>query len=305
MTRHVLGAVVLSGGSARRMGGVRKTALEVGGQMLLTRTAEAALAACDGAVVVVGDATGAPGGVIHVVEESPGGGPVAGLAAGMSHLDAEWTLLLAGDLVDGAAAVSALVGAQRGTDGAGLVDAAGKKQWLCALVRTEALRATLSTAGTAFGARLSEIVGKLEVLWAPDRGEVTADIDTWDDLTQAHARFVRVIRSSPRIDTRTDGGSAVTVPATERTLPPEALDGWAQVLRERFGLTEDEVPIALILDLARDVAHDVARPAAPLSAFIAGLIAGRQGGGPAQTSVILDEVTALARAWATATATME
>ena len=52
-----------------------------------------------------------------------------------------------------------------------------------------------------------------------------------------------------------------------RTLPPEALDEWALALRERFGLAADDVPVALILDLARDVANGVARPAAPFSAF--------------------------------------
>ncbi|MGQ3201232.1 DUF6457 domain-containing protein, partial [Microbacterium aurantiacum] len=51
---------------------------------------------------------------------------------------------------------------------------------------------------------------------------------------------------------------------TERTLPPEALDAWATILRDHFGLVPDDIPIALVLDLARDVAHDVARPAAPL-----------------------------------------
>ena len=61
----------------------------------------------------------------------------------------------------------------------------------------------------------------------------------------------------------------------DRTLPPEALDEWSSVLRDRFGLDAEQVPIALVLDLARDVAHDVARPAAPLSAFVAGLVAGR------------------------------
>lgn len=82
---------------------------------------------------------------------------------------------------------------------------------------------------------------------------------------------------------------------TERTLPPEALDAWATVLREHFGLADGDVPIALVLDLARDVAHDVARPAAPLSAFVAGLVAGRAGGSAEDIAVAVAEITALAR----------
>lgn len=85
---------------------------------------------------------------------------------------------------------------------------------------------------------------------------------------------------------------------SDRTLPPEALDEWSSVLRDRFGLDADQVPIGLVLDLARDVAHDVARPAAPLSAFIAGLVAGRAGGSRDDTAAAIAEIVSLAAAWA-------
>ncbi|MEJ1088705.1 DUF6457 domain-containing protein [Microbacterium sp. Mu-80] len=84
---------------------------------------------------------------------------------------------------------------------------------------------------------------------------------------------------------------------SSRTLPPEALDEWAAALRERFGLAADDVPISLILDLARDVANDVARPAAPFSAFVAGLVAGRAGGTPEQVRETVDAVVELAGTW--------
>ena len=80
-------------------------------------------------------------------------------------------------------------------------------------------------------------------------------------------------------------------------LPPEALDAWAEALRELFGLEPDDVPIPLILDLARDVAVGVARPAAPLSAFVAGLAAGRSGGSPEQVQRAVAEITSLANGW--------
>lgn len=83
---------------------------------------------------------------------------------------------------------------------------------------------------------------------------------------------------------------------TER-LPPEALDAWAEALRELFGLDADDIPIPLILDLARDVAVGVARPAAPLSAFVAGLAAGRAGGSPEQVRRAVSEITSLAGGW--------
>jgi hypothetical protein len=81
-----------------------------------------------------------------------------------------------------------------------------------------------------------------------------------------------------------------------RTLPPEALDDWAAELRERFNLSADDVPVALILDLARDVANGVARPAAPFSAFVAGLVAGRAGGAPGDITAAVAAITELAKA---------
>lgn len=80
-------------------------------------------------------------------------------------------------------------------------------------------------------------------------------------------------------------------------LPPEALDRWAEALRERFGLAAQDVPIPLVLDLARDVANGVARPAAPFSAFVAGLVAGRAGGSPDDVREAAEAITALARDW--------
>jgi hypothetical protein len=82
-----------------------------------------------------------------------------------------------------------------------------------------------------------------------------------------------------------------------RTLPPEALDAWADALRDRFGLAPDDVPVAAVLDLTRDVANGVARPAAPLGAFVAGLVAGRAGTDPAQVREALAAVAALAQQW--------
>ena len=83
--------------------------------------------------------------------------------------------------------------------------------------------------------------------------------------------------------------------ANGRTLPPEALDEWSQALREQFGLATEDIPVTLILDLARDVANGVARPAAPVSAFVAGLVAGRAGGSPEQVRDAVAAIMKLAR----------
>ncbi|MDL9981366.1 DUF6457 domain-containing protein [Microbacterium sp. ASV49] len=84
---------------------------------------------------------------------------------------------------------------------------------------------------------------------------------------------------------------------SDNHLPPEALDAWADALRERFGLAPDDVPIALILDLAGDVSRGVARPAAPFSAYVAGLVAGRRGGSPEDVRATVAEISQMAAGW--------
>ncbi|WP_375385673.1 DUF6457 domain-containing protein [uncultured Microbacterium sp.] len=80
-------------------------------------------------------------------------------------------------------------------------------------------------------------------------------------------------------------------------LPPAALDEWSAALQTLLGLEEGDIPISLILDLARDVANGVARPAAPLSAFVAGLAAGRAGGTREDVRRAVTQITALAAEW--------
>ena len=300
------------------MGGVDKTALTVAGRSLLSRTVRAAGAVCDGTVVVVGappvdpaaghelvdsepnagsiplEAASAdadtslilrsgPSHLVVMREEPAGGGPVAAIAAAIGRVYADEVLLLAGDLAAGDRAVAALLAAglddAAGADGVVLVDRAGRRQWLCARIRTQALVDAAARQTEPVGARMSDLFADLRCRYLPDTTGVTTDVDTWQDLSRARSR---------------ESGASMN----DRTRPPEALDEWSSVLRDRFGLDAEQVPIALVLDLARDVAHDVARPAAPLSAFVAGLVAGRAGGSPEDTAAALAEVVALAGAWA-------
>lgn len=320
-SRARIGAIILSGGRASRMGGIDKTGLDVAGRSMLQRTTDAALDACDGTVIVVGASptdpatgrypaeagpnagsmpygaaptgTGAPfilrsgqsaaSRVVVMREEPAGGGPVAAITAALGRVDADEVLLLAGDLAAGDRAVAALVAAgpddSAGVDGVVLVDRAGRRQWLCARIRTQALVEAAARLTDPVGARMSDLLAGLHYRDLPDATGVTTDVDTWQDLSRARSQ-----ESGARMN--------------DRTLPPEALDEWSSILRDRFGLDAEQVPIALVLDLARDVAHDVARPAAPLSAFVAGLVAGRAGGSPDDTAAALAEVVALAGAWA-------
>lgn len=172
--------IVVAGGSARRLSGVDKPALSVGGKPLLAR----AIHALDGAerVVVVGPRR--PGfDVVWTREPVPGTGPVAALAAGLVFVpgDVEAVVLLAADLPGvRRSTVDRLLAALGDGDGAVLVDAAGIRQWLLGAWRLTALKAALPK--QVENASLRRVLGGLAVTEVPaERGEAD-DIDTPEDL---------------------------------------------------------------------------------------------------------------------------
>ncbi|MDQ1726050.1 MAG: hypothetical protein QOK14_95, partial [Frankiaceae bacterium] len=126
-------AIVLAGGSSRRMGGGDKTALAVGGTPLLERVLAAVAGA--GLRIVVGEARPTTVPVTWAREEPPGGGPVAALAAGLPLVRNDTVVLLAGDLpfldLRSVEALVAGVRADVGADGVVAVDDGGAPQWLC------------------------------------------------------------------------------------------------------------------------------------------------------------------------------
>ncbi|MGX1792672.1 NTP transferase domain-containing protein [Microbacterium sp. NPDC055312] len=290
MTGVRLGAILLVGGRATRLGGGVKPLLEVGGETLLSRTVRAVADAGCAPIIAVGPELDRDVQVRWVREHPPFSGPAAGIAAGVSALGhdgadgrevPEWTLVLAGDLphvTRVAARLTAAVSSAPPSAEAVVFTADGHPQWLAGVYRTAALRAAVRAAGDDLaGASCRALLGGLEITWLADEDGITADIDTPADLTRTRAAF-----------------EEESVSESPRTLPPEALDDWARVLRERFDLDAADVPVSLILDLARDVANGVARPAAPVSAFVAGLVAGRAGGTPEQVRETVAAVVELA-----------
>ncbi|MGC4806513.1 DUF6457 domain-containing protein [Micromonospora sp. DT233] len=71
------------------------------------------------------------------------------------------------------------------------------------------------------------------------------------------------------------------------------LDDWLTAACAELGLDPEQVPVPVVLDLARDVAHQVVRPGAPLTAYLLGLAVGR-GADPA---VAAGRLGALAGTW--------
>ncbi|GAB7049232.1 DUF6457 domain-containing protein [Catenuloplanes indicus] len=75
----------------------------------------------------------------------------------------------------------------------------------------------------------------------------------------------------------------------------DGLDEWVVTAAVELGLEPADVPVGLVLDLAKDVAHNVVRPGAPVTAFLLGLAVGR-GADPTDAAARLAE---LARQWPT------
>jgi molybdopterin-guanine dinucleotide biosynthesis protein A len=174
-------AIVLAGGTARRLGGTPKHTLVVDGQTLLART----LAAVAGAssIVVVGDAELRPfvGDAALVREDPPLAGPAAGIGAALPHVTAERVIVLACDHPDVADAVEPLLAA-RGTDGAIAVDADGRRQNLTFVARTDALRHAVARQSTLVDLAVHRLLEPLELAEISVPAGALRDVDTWEDL---------------------------------------------------------------------------------------------------------------------------
>jgi molybdopterin-guanine dinucleotide biosynthesis protein A len=177
-------AIVLAGGSGRRLGGVDKAGVVVGGRTLLDHV----LAAVDGAapVVVVGP-RGAADHVVWTREEPPGGGPVAGLAAGLAVVPdgVEFVAVLAVDQPGVTKSTVDRLSAAVGETGAVLVDD-GHLQWLAGVWRVDVLRRALPLEPA--GVSLRSVLRPLAPVEVPALPGEAQDVDTPEDLSTLHKR---------------------------------------------------------------------------------------------------------------------
>jgi molybdopterin-guanine dinucleotide biosynthesis protein A len=193
------GVVVLAGGAGKRLGGSAKPTLPVAGKPMLVRVLEA-VSGADECVVVGPPALGSlvAGGVRVVQEEPAGGGPVAGLAAGVAAVVGGGTVVvLAADLpLLTAEAVGQLVGALGQHDGAVFVDRDGRRQWLCGAWSVGALRrriGEMAGEGPLGGRSMREFVASLDVVGVPVGGDGGSqpwyDCDTPAELAGAESEL--------------------------------------------------------------------------------------------------------------------
>lgn len=302
MTAYWYDALVLAGGSATRLGGTDKPAVQVGARPLLDRV----LNACADAsrTVVVGPRRQTVRPVRWASEQPPGGGPLAALDAGLREVTAPAVLVLSADLpflssgtvramtgaLDGRTPGNGATGGSRmpgtGSTGVGrtpdggaapdgilLTDADGRDQPLAAVYRTESLRRELALLATEHGSvrnlPVRALTHELDLLRHRDP-VASFDCDTWEDMAAARSR----IREHGNV-----------------------LDEWIAAVKDELGI-ELDVATGALLDLARDAAHGVTRPAAPLTTFLVGYAAAQAGGGPEAVAEATRKAAALASRWA-------
>ena len=184
-----LGAVVLAGGTAARMDGADKAAIELRGVTLLERALAATLGAVE--VVVVGDPVPTTRPVTFTVEDPRRGGPAAGLLAGLGRFyrPPDLVMVLAVDMPrvgpgTFARLTEALL-ADPASTAALLVGAGGRRQPLCAVYRHAALQRRPPGAARgrarAAGPPPRRRAATVEV---PEVAAEARDVDTWADLRE-------------------------------------------------------------------------------------------------------------------------
>lgn len=172
-------AVVLAGGRGSRLGGVDKASIVVDGRTLLDHVLDAVAPARE--TVVVGPRKDDVPGVTWAREDPPGGGPVAGLAAGLSHVTADLVVVLAVDQPGLSRSTVDRLLAAVGDHGAVLVDDEGRSQWLIGAWRTDALRRALPADPRDVSMR--SVLGPLDPVAVTARPGEARDVDTPRDLT--------------------------------------------------------------------------------------------------------------------------
>ena len=182
--------IVLCGGTSRRLGGGDKTRESLSGKTVLDHLLDDLPSGWP--VVCVGEMRATTRSVQWCRESPAGGGPVAGIAAGLEltrHLGAVICVVVGGDMPFAAAAVPTLVdalNAQPALDAVLASDPDGRRQPLLAAYRFEALRTVLP--GESGGARLMAVVDALVVGTVPCDSHTVLDVDTPEALE--HARHI-------------------------------------------------------------------------------------------------------------------
>ena len=176
------GAVVLTGGGAARLDGADKASIELGGLTLLEHALGALLDIPE--VVVVGPPVPTSRPVTFTREDPQGGGPAAGLLAGLRCFPRPpvWLVVLAVDMPLVTSWTVRRLLESASFDGAALIDESRKLQYLCAVYLTESINRARPSYEEEHGLSMRDLVSTLRLEHVPAVGSEGQDVDTWADL---------------------------------------------------------------------------------------------------------------------------
>lgn len=189
-TRSALVGAILAGGSARRLGGVAKGLIEIGGERMIDRVARA-LREMTERIAVVSSSAGASGwlrGADVIADEQPGCGPMGGIASALRATGGDVLVVAWDSGFVRAALLRPLVTAETGND-AVLWKLPSGIEPLVALYRQSALP-TIDAALARGERRARDIASLLRVrtldeLPAGCSAESFFSVNTPDDLARA------------------------------------------------------------------------------------------------------------------------
>ena len=92
-------AVILTGGTGSRMGGVRKPLIEIDGEPIIAKMLRT-LKPLFSKIIIAGEKIelSQAEGVVYVEDRFAGGGPLAGIEAALAASDSEYLFVFAGDM---------------------------------------------------------------------------------------------------------------------------------------------------------------------------------------------------------------
>jgi molybdopterin-guanine dinucleotide biosynthesis protein A len=181
---HSWSLILLTGGRGSRLG-TDKSNVVVGTRTTAQRILDELPAEVP--VTVVGAIPDRLNRDVTVTRETPvGGGPAAGVAAGLVFTHTEFVAVLATDMPFAAPVLVELFAAlDAEVDGVLALDSSGRHQYLCAIYRTSALRAAL--AGDTNNVAMHSVLAGLNFRTV-SMDERVWDIDTPEDLERARDR---------------------------------------------------------------------------------------------------------------------
>jgi molybdopterin-guanine dinucleotide biosynthesis protein A len=186
-------ALILTGGTSNRFGSDKSEAIFNGKALIDFLISSIPVGV---RVVVVGpDRDEFPSTIQIIKEDPPGGGPVAGIAAGLPLIETEYVAVLATDMPYSTGLVPLLLaGLSNEVEAVVVVDREGFQQPFSGLYRVSALLRVLGTKEPLTGRSMRSLLVELKMkevsLNAAD-SHLLLDIDTRQDLISAEADTVR------------------------------------------------------------------------------------------------------------------